>query len=938
MSDEKKLTLAPRAPLGAPLGIKKTVDAGKVRQSFSHGRTKQVVVEVKKRTVLGRPAEREQAPEPEVITGNISGKMPDPASFPMPVAPPPYVPAPPAVAPQVAAPVVVPEVVVAPVEAPAPPVVVAAPVAPPRRPAPAPVAPVGRKAEAARGAPSRGPVRPSYSDDDEDTKGMSRQELLQLQLRRAEDDRRRQQEEQRKRDDFARQSQADQEKANREANIRSAAEAAEQEAAAPKTTAALRPAGRPGARAAAAGPAGPALPPVEKEGERRKVDDKSRARVAGGEDEEARGALGVKRKPDAAKPVRTRTDDRRQAGKLTVARALDDDAGQRVRSLAALKRAREKERRAMGLGGPAAKQFREVVVPESITVQELANRMAERGGDVIKSLFRMGVVATLAQSIDQDTAELIIGEFGHTVKRVLESDVEIGLVGTQDDTGDMQVRPPVVTIMGHVDHGKTSLLDALRNTNVVSGEAGGITQHIGAYQIVMNNQKITFLDTPGHEAFTAMRMRGANVTDIVILVVAADDGLMPQTIEAINHTKAAGVPMLVAINKMDKPGAQPKKVREALLQYDVQVEEFGGDVQDVEVSALKRTGLDTLIEKIQLQAEILELRANPDRAAEGTVIEAQLDKGRGPVATVLVRRGTLKVGDIFVIGTEWGKVRALINDQGKQIKIAGPSQPVEILGLSGVPGAGDEFSVVENEARAREVASYRQAVATRKRTTTAPVAIENVFTNLMATRAKEFPLVIKADVQGSVEAIVNAVNRISTDEIKARILHSGVGAVTESDVTLAAASKAPIIAFSVRPNANARDAAEREGVEIQYYTIIYDLVDKIKLAMAGELGPQIIDTVVATITVREVFQAGKSGKAAGCYVASGAVKRTNKVRLVRDDKVIYTGSLTSLRRFKDDVAEVRVGLECGMTLENCIDIKAGDTIEAFETEERARTL
>jgi translation initiation factor IF-2 len=930
MSDEKKLTLAPRAPLGAPLGIKKTVDAGKVRQSFSHGRTKQVVVEVKKRTVLGRPAEKELPPVIE------------------PIAPPPPAPSEAAPASPMAelmqaalaetAPAPVP--VVAPAPAPAPVIKpVAAPPAKPK-PAPAPVAAVGRKAEAAASA-RRGPVRPNYADDDEDTSGMSKQELLQLQLRRAEDDRRRMQEEQRKREDQARASQIEQERNNRDANKKSASESAAGDIEIINTTA-PRPAGKPAPRGVTASTGAPVLPPVEKEGERRKIDDKTRVRVAGADDDEesrARaGVAGVKRRPEPAKPVRTRTDDRRQAGKLTVARALDDDAGQRVRSLAALKRAREKERRALGQQGPAAKQFREVVVPESITVQELANRMAERGGDVIKALFRMGVVATLSQSIDQDTAELIIGEFGHTVKRVLESDIEIGIAGDQDETGDLQIRPPVVTIMGHVDHGKTSLLDALRNTNVVSGEAGGITQHIGAYQITVNNHKITFLDTPGHEAFTAMRARGANITDIVILVVAADDGLMPQTIEAINHTRAAGVPMLVAINKMDKPGAQPKKVREALLQYNVQVEEFGGEVQDVEVSALKRTGLDTLIEKIQLQSEILELRANPDRAAEGTVIEAQLDKGRGPVATVLVRRGTLRVGDIFVIGTEWGKVRALINDQGKQIKVAGPSQPVEILGLSGVPGAGDEFSVVENEARAREVASYRQGIATRKRTTSEPVLIENVFTNLKANRAKEFPLVIKGDVQGSVEAIVNAVNRISTDEIKARILHSGVGAVTESDVTLAAASKAPIISFSVRPNANARVAAEREGVEIQYYTIIYDLVDKIKAAMAGELGPLIIDTVVATITVRDVFQAGKSGKAAGCYVASGVVKRTSKVRLVRDSAVIYTGVLTSLRRFKDDVSEVRTGLECGMTLENCIDMKAGDTIEAFETEERARTL
>jgi translation initiation factor IF-2 len=865
MSDDKKLTLAPqRAPLGAPLGIKKTIEAGKVRQSFSHGRSKQVVVEVKKRKVIGRAGEEEVA-------------------------------------------------------------------APPPPPAPAPVAPVAKQ-------PPRPPVqRPEADEDDEDFGRMSRQEMLQAQLRRAESERLSTAEDQRRREEETRKAQAEAEAAAREAKRREAEEAAKnpQPVAPPASKAAP-------ARAGADVPvATPADLPVTKEGERRKLDDKKVRTVAEDDEEEARkGGAGAvaKRRPEPAKPVRTRTDERRQSGKLTVTRALDEDENIRVRSLAALKRAREKERRAHMMQGGAAKQYREVVVPDVITVQELANRMAERGSDVIKSLFRMGVVATLSQAIDQDTAELIIGEFGHTVKRVSESDVEIGLAGNTDVDTDLASRPPVVTIMGHVDHGKTSLLDALRNTNVVAGEAGGITQHIGAYQIEVNKQKITFLDTPGHEAFTAMRARGANITDIVILVVAADDGLMPQTIEAINHTKAAGVPMIVAINKMDKPSAQPDKVREALLQHDVQVEKFGGEVQDVEVSALKRTGLDILAEKILLQSEILELKANPHRPAEGTVVEAELDKGRGPVATVLVRRGTLKVGDIFVIGSEWGKVRALVNDKGQQVKIAGPSQPVEVLGISGVPGAGDEFSVVESEARAREVASYRQTIATRKRTTTAPVSMENMFTQLKASKAKEFPVVVKADVQGSVEAIVQAINKISTDEIKARVLHSGVGAATESDVTLAAASNAPIICFNVRPNANARDAAEREGVAIKYFNIIYDLVDTVKAAMAGELGPQMIDNVLGQAEVRDVFQAGKSGKAAGCLVTSGVMRRNLKVRLLRDNVVVFTGSLSSLRRFKDDVNEVRTGLECGMALENFQDIKKGDIIEAFEIEERARTL
>jgi len=589
--------------------------------------------------------------------------------------------------------------------------------------------------------------------------------------------------------------------------------------------------------------------------------------------------------------------------------------------------------------GPSAKQVRDVVVPEGITVGELANRMAERAADLVKSLFKMGMPVTVNEVIDQDTAELLVTEFGHNIKRVSDADVDIQAEEDVDASETLQPRPPVVTIMGHVDHGKTSLLDAIRGADVVSGEAGGITQHIGAYQVTLpDKSKVTFLDTPGHEAFTEMRARGANVTDIVVLVVAADDGLKPQTIEAINHTKAAGVPMIVAINKIDKPGATPQKVREELLQHEIVVEDMGGEVQDVEVSALKKTNLDKLLDAIAVQAELLELKANPDRAAEGAVVEARLDKGRGPLATVLVQRGTLRVGDIFVAGPISGKVRAMIDDKGRQVKEAGPSLPVEVLGLSGVPSAGDTLSVVENEARAREVASYRQSVIDRKRTTSAPASFDTMFSALKDKQAVEFPLVIKGDVQGSVEAIVSAVNKISNEDIKARVLHAGVGGITESDVTLAKASGAPIIGFNVRANAKAREIAERDGVAMQYYDVIYDLTDAVKAAMAGELGPLIVETVVGRAEVREVFSAGKHGKAAGLLVTEGYIRKALKARIMRDDVIIYNGAIASLRRFKDDVAEVRAGLECGVTFESHTDIKAGDYLETFETEERERTL
>ncbi len=614
----------------------------------------------------------------------------------------------------------------------------------------------------------------------------------------------------------------------------------------------------------------------------------------------------------------------------------EDDS--RARSLAALRRAREKEKRAHQSSGPSAKQVRDVVVPEAITVQELANRMAERGADLVKALFKMGMPVTLTQTIDQDTAELLVTEFGHTIKRVSEADVDIDSAADVDEAGTLVPRPPVVTIMGHVDHGKTSLLDAIRGADVVSGESGGITQHIGAYQVTLPDEsKVTFLDTPGHEAFTEMRMRGANVTDIVVLVVAADDGLRPQTIEAINHTKAAGVPMIVAINKIDKPEAKAQKVREELLQHEIIVEEMGGDVQNVEVSATKKTNLDKLLEAIHLQAEILELKANPDRAAEGTVVEAKLDKGRGPLATILVERGTLRVGDVFVAGASSGKVRAMIDDKGRQLKEAGPAMPVEVLGLGAVPSAGDAFTVVENEARAREVAAYRQSVMDRKRTTSAPISLENMFANHAST-TMEFPMVVKADVHGSVEAIVHALHRISTDEIKVRVLHSGVGAITESDVTLASASGAPIIGFNVRPNAKAREVAARSKVEFRYYDVIYHLTDWVKQAMAGELGPEIIETIVGRARVQEVFPAGKRDKAAGLLVLEGNIRKGLNARLTREDVIVSKTTISSLRRFKDDVAEVASGLECGVMLADTNDIKAGDMLEVFEVEERARTL
>ncbi|MEH3120942.1 MAG: translation initiation factor IF-2 [Sphingomonas phyllosphaerae] len=926
----------PKLGMRQPLGLKRTVETGKVKQSFSHGRSNTVVVEVKRRRVLGP-----QGGAPEAAT-----PAPEPTPAP------------------------------------------AAPVAPAR---PAPRPPVSNETPQERQARLLREAEDQRMHTLEETR---RREDAERQ-RAAEEERRRAEERARAEAEAAAKA-AEPTPAPTPAPEPVAAQPAPTpapapvEAAAPEPAPAPTPAPAPAAEAtpaptpapAAAAPTpapaprpaptpapaptlalgrDPSMPaprrfsPVARP-EIPKPQPKpapaptptptpAASNAAGGGSSNAPRSLpsgqATPRNNTPARPQqRDRKGDERRGGKLTVNRALNED-GARARSLAALKRAREKEKR--GFGGPRepqAKQVRDVQVPEAITVQELANRMAERGADLVKTLFKMGMPVTMTQTIDQDTAELLVTEFGHNIVRVSDSDVDLAIDTTEDAPETLQTRPPVVTIMGHVDHGKTSLLDALRGTDVVRGEAGGITQHIGAYQVTLKDKsKITFLDTPGHEAFTAMRARGADVTDIVVLVVAADDGLMPQTIEAINHTKASGKPMIVAINKIDKHEANAQRVRERLLEHDIQVEMMGGETQDVEVSALKKIGLDELIEKIQLQAELLDLKANPDRAAEGSVIEAKLDKGRGPVATVLVTRGTLRVGDVFVVGAESGKVRALVDDKGRQLKAAGPSMPVEVLGLSGTPSAGDQLQVVENEQRAREVAEYRQSVLTQKRTTSAPTSLENMFSALRANAAIEYPLVVKADTQGTVEAIVASINKISTDLIRARVLHSGVGGITESDVTLAGASGAPIIGFHVRANAKAREIAERQKVALKYYDVIYDLIDEIRAGMAGELGPEAFETVVGRAEIREVFSAGKHGKAAGLLVTEGVIRKALKARITRNDVIIYNGEIASLRRFKDDVPEVRAGLECGVTFtQNFVDIKAGDYLETFEVELRERTL
>ena len=647
------------------------------------------------------------------------------------------------------------------------------------------------------------------------------------------------------------------------------------------------------------------------------------------------------RREEPARPSRNKgREDNRRSGKLTVNQVSAGNDG-RHRSMASMKRKQERARqKAMGGAVEREKIIRDVQVPDAIMVQELANRMAERVSDVVKSLMQMGMMVTQNQTIDQDTAELIVEEFGHKIVRVSDADVEDVIDQVVDSPEDLQPRAPIITVMGHVDHGKTSLLDAIRNSRVVSGEAGGITQHIGAYQVEQNGELLTFLDTPGHAAFTSMRSRGAQVTDIVILVVAADDAVMPQTIEAIAHAKAANVPMIVAINKIDRPSANPQKVRTDLLQHEVIVEQMSGEVQDVEVSATTGQGLDQLLEAIALQSEILELKANPNRAASGAVIEAQLDVGRGPVATVLVQNGTLKLGDIFVVGEQWGKVRALISDSGERIKTAGPSTPVEVLGLNGTPEAGDVLNVVETEAQAREIAEYRAQAAKDKRAALgAATTLEQLMANAKANEdISELPILLKADVQGSAEAIVQAMAKIGNDEVRVRVLHSGVGAITETDIGLAEASGAPVFGFNVRANASARNTANQKGVEIRYYSVIYDLVDDVKAAASGLLSAEIRETFIGYANIKEVFKVSGVGKVAGCLVTEGVARRSAGVRLLRDNVVIHEGTLKTLKRFKNEVPEVQSGQECGMAFENYDDIRPNDVIEIFEREEVERTL
>jgi translation initiation factor IF-2 len=829
-------------PGGRTLGLR-TGGQGRVRQNFPHGRSKTVVVETKRKRVIGGPGAKPAAPEP--------------------AAPP---------KPLISAP-----------EKPA---------------APAP------RAETAAAAGRTGAPKVLRTLTAEEAEARERA-LIEARQRDIEDKKRAEVE--------AR------ERAEREA--REAAERAEAEA---------EEARRAAKRAA-------------EEEAKRKAEEVKASKVAEVDDEGEGGRAKARRPgPGAEKPAappKPRGDADRRRGKLTISNALDDD-GERARSLAAFRRRQERQKKqAMGGGSVREKVSREVTIPEVISIQELANRMSERAVDVIKFLMKQGEMHTINDIIDADTAQLIAEDFGHTVKRVSESDVEEGLMGDDDPADSLKPRAPIVTVMGHVDHGKTSLLDALRNASVVAGEAGGITQHIGAYQVETPGGMVTFIDTPGHAAFTAMRARGAKATDIVILVVAADDGVMPQTIEAISHAREAGVPLVVAINKMDKPDADPNRVRTDLLQHEVIVESMSGDVLEVEISALKGTNLDKLLEAVLLQAELLNLRANPDRPADGIVVEAQLDKGRGPVATVLVRRGTLKVGDIVVAGAAWGKVRALVNDKGDNVAEAGPSVPVEVLGMNSAPEAGDQIVVVENEARAREITDYRERKM--RETRGAPAArssLEQMMSQLKESGKKEFPILIKADVQGSAEAIVQALDKLGTDEVAARVVHYAVGGISESDVQLAQASKAVIIGFNVRANKQARDAAEQNGIEIRYYNIIYDLVDDVKAAMSGLLSPDLRETFLGNAEILEVFNITKVGKVAGCRVTEGSVQRGAKVRLIRDNVVVHEGTLSTLKRFKDEVKEVQVGQECGMAFENYQDMRQGDIIECFTVESVKRTL
>ena len=700
-----------------------------------------------------------------------------------------------------------------------------------------------------------------------------------------------------------------------------------------------RPAGpRPGAGTGAA-PAGPEITRAARQAPR--PGSANLDRRPDTDDEES----AAKRAAPGKALSRVKGAPQRREGRLTIQAVAgdDEDAVERMRSLASVRRAREREReKRKGGSQEQARAAREVVIPDVITVQELGQRMAIRGVEIIKFLMRQGLMLKINDVIDSDTAELVATEFGHTVRRVSESDVEEGFLASEDVDEHLEPRAPVVAVMGHVDHGKTSLLDALRSTDVAAGEHGGITQHIGAYQVRLEGgQRVTFLDTPGHAAFSAMRARGANVTDIVILVVAADDGVMPQTIEAINHAKAAGAPMIVAINKIDKPDADPTRVINELLQHEIVVESLGGDVQAIQVSATQKMGLEDLVEAILLQAEVMDLKANPDRTAEGVVIEAKLDRGRGPVATALVKRGTLKRGDIVVAGSAWGRVRALVNEREEQVPNAGPSEPVEILGLDSTPEPGDAFAVVENEARARELTEYRERKR-REKSVAPPAAgasLADMMAKLQARTVRELPVIVKADVQGSAEAIVGSLNKLNTDEVMARIILSGAGAITESDVQLAKGSSAPILGFNVRASKQARDLAEREGVEIRYYAIIYDLIDDIRGVLSGMLAPLQRETFLGNAEVLQAFDISKVGKVAGCRVSEGVVRKGAKVRIVRDNIVVLElGTLQTLKRFKDEVNEVVSGQECGMQFAGFQDIRPGDTIECFSVEMVTRTL
>jgi translation initiation factor IF-2 len=859
------------------LTLKPRVETGTVRQSFSHGRTKQVVVEKRGKRRIG-------------------GDGPAPAE--------------------------------APASVPEPAAAKAVPAK----------APLGRPATTAAPRNSSGVVLRTLTEDErsarasaladakvrddeerrlaeEEAKRRNSKEGIEQAEREAAEARRKAEEERHRQDEEAkRKAELEAKKRFGEAEARAAAATA-RPATTARTTAAIPPARAPGVAADASD---------EDEGPRQ---------IRRGPGGAVRPAVPPK---TTAKPA-----PQKQRGRLTLVTALNAD-DVRERSIASFRR-RTQRLKGHASNEPKEKLIREVIIPEAINIQELANRMAERAVDVIRLLMKQGAMHKITDVIDADTAQLIAEELGHTVKRVAASDVEEGLFDAVEDSTDTEPRSPVVTVMGHVDHGKTSLLDALRHANVVSGEAGGITQHIGAYQVTSpeSGKKITFIDTPGHAAFTAMRARGAKVTDIVILVVAADDGVMPQTVEAINHAKAAKVPMIVAINKIDKPDARPERVRTELLQYEVQVESLGGDVVDVEVSAKNKTNLDRLLEMIALQADLLELKTNVERPAEGTVIEAKLDRGRGPVATVLVQRGTLRVGDIVVAGAEMGRVRALISDQGETIDEAGPSVPVEVLGFNGPPEAGDRLAVVENEARARQVTSYR---AHQKRENAAASisgmrgSLEQMMSQLKTSGRKEFPLIVKADVQGSLEAILGSLEKLGTDEVAARILHAGVGGISESDVTLAEGFNAAILGFSVRANKEAAAAAKRNGIEIRYYNIIYDLVDDIKTAMSGLLAPTLRETMLGNAQILEVFNISKVGKVAGCRVTDGTVERGANVRLIRDNVVVHEGKLSTLKRFKDEVKEVASGQECGMAFENYGDMRAGDVIECYRVETIQRSL